>query len=97
MVKYLQSIKEEEEHEMEANELTMEMIALGMDTVHRDKKTQNKKNPQSVQISRKGSMSNSFADNSIAATVETDEQRQEREKQEFLQNFRVMTNDEYKN
>ena len=29
-VKYLQSIKEEEEHEQEAHELTREMVALGL-------------------------------------------------------------------
>jgi hypothetical protein len=53
----------------------MEMIALGMDTV---KRSPTKKNPQSAQISRKGSIGGSFVDGS-SITNETDEHKTERE------------------
>jgi hypothetical protein len=53
MVKYLQSIKEEEDHEQESNELTMEMIALGMTPGKRNSSTN--KRIQSQQVSIQGS------------------------------------------
>ena len=91
----MQTIKEEEEHEQEANELTMEMIALGMTPGQSPKKV--KQNAaQSLQI---GSRKGSFVGGSSFETSfvnETEADRSEREKKELAENFRVMTNDEYK-
>ena len=55
-----------------------------------------KQNPQSLQI---GSRKGSFVGGSSFETSfvnETDADRSEREKKELAENFRVMTNDEYK-
>lgn len=71
----------------------MEMIALGMTPGQSPKKE--RKNTQSQQIgSRKGSFvgGSSFEQSFIN---ETEADRSEREKKEFTENFRVMTNDEF--
>ena len=76
-----------------ANELTMEMIALGM-TPGQSPKKPKAAQAQSQAVSRKGSFAggDSFGTSFIN---ETDEARSEREKKELAENFRVMTNDEF--
>ena len=87
MLKTLQTIKEEEEHDNEAMVYTMEMQALGLSSPSKRKRG-------TMRSSGRGS---SFIETDmVPIQIETEEQRAEREKQEFKKSFKVLSKEEAK-
>jgi hypothetical protein len=96
MVKYLQTIKEEEEHDQEAAVFTMEMAALGMTPgSHHSPSKYKKREAASVKNSFIGG---SFigGDIGIGIQSETESQRRDREKKELQEGFVILSKEDAK-
>lgn len=97
MVKYLQTIKEEEEHDMEGNNYSMELINMSPAPGMGGPVSPDKRRKQSFIGGPRSFIGGSFIGEELApAPPETEQQKAEREKKEFMDSFKVLSKEESK-